>query len=103
MSSMTGMGIAVGVRPRCPSMNPDAGLEPPKNWLYLLQIRSVYDMRKTVTIKIKIDTDDYEDVGESDLEAVDLAENMVFGEADYPPVIVISCGSVVRVLAQEED
>lgn len=52
-------------------------------------------MKRTVTITLTIDTDDYDDVA-TDLEAVDLVAAMIEGSADWPDDghdIRIECGA----------
>lgn len=53
-------------------------------------------MRRTVTVTIEVDPEEYTDVGDTDEETVDLVLSMLRNDADLPDTVTISCGRVFR-------
>lgn len=54
-------------------------------------------MKKTVTISMEVDLDEYG--ASNDAEgALDLAEEMIIGDADFPDTLTLTCEGKTKVL-----
>jgi hypothetical protein len=55
-------------------------------------------MKRTIQITIEVDSSEYEDIGETVEDTLDLVTDMIHGYADFPPTYTVSCQGITRTI-----